>query len=121
MATIENVIITKLEIDSKDADKGMKDVSKSSKGFEDQTKKTAKAAGDQNGALSALTGQLDKVTGGIGFAADGLLVGQQELNQARLLNNGFERSLGKNRVVLVTEDLDIVRNRIAITEDLATL
>jgi len=75
-----------------------------------------------NPHLRAMASRINQAGGGIGFAQAGMLVGQSSIN-AKLgsLGSEFDSSLRNNRAILVTEDLNIVQSRVAVSEDISTL
>ena len=73
-----------------------------------------------NPILRSLASAINEAGGGIAFAQRGMLVGNTE-RQLTALTENFSTSVNKIQPVLVTEDLQAVLSRVAVTEDLSTL
>lgn len=66
--------------------------------------------------------RISQAGGGIPIAARGFLVGEsQQRSSSTNLSGSLERAISENRAILVTEDLQAVLGRVAVTEDIATL
>ena len=65
---------------------------------------------------------ISQAGGGIPLAQNGMLIeGASRQSSSANLSSDISNAVNKQQTVLITEDLQVVQNRVSITEDIATL